>query len=263
MAEDIVAYQSELNSFGISLHRAILDQLAVKVEDAIEDGRIRSQDGKHSVYDFIREILQIKNPWRTWKGFQDVDGDLILRFCSIRFSDESQTKTTPVTDFVGLFYLAYMANCPFSQQLRQSSAILIAKERESDKPKSNRSSIAHLEKALEQSRSDHERYPQSIDHLQDVSGIVNKSQVKQAVLRDFIAGRDYTEIDSKIFVTNDVFNILVMSFKSMRGTDITQLPELIKIKTVEYFQYQERRRMNRRTGQRDSESPGQMPIEFA
>lgn len=246
MAENIVAYQERLNSFGVSLHRRILDQLVGQVESAIAEGRIRSCEGKHSIFDFLREILERKNPYDVWKNFQNQDQDSILVSASIKFPGESQTKTTPVTDFVGLFYLAYMANCPFSQQLRQSSAILIAKDRKPLELETDLADrIAQLEKALEETHEALDSFPCTLERLHDVTGIVNKSQVKEAVLRDFLEGRDYIWADGRLAMSQDTFNILVLSFRSVKGTDLSQLPEIIRVNTAEYFRVHRRRKNDR------------------
>lgn len=89
-----LAYQSELGNFGISLHGRIIDALISEIENAIADGRIRSQDGKHSVFDFIREILKRKNERSTWAGLLKKD-PIIASKCSIfQFEGAGQRETT-------------------------------------------------------------------------------------------------------------------------------------------------------------------------
>lgn len=125
--------------------------------------------------------------------------------------------------------------------------------------------IAELEQLLEELKleketaiANHLVFNFPLDRLHQVSGIVNKSQVKNAVERDFVEGRDYVLVENQIFLNESTFNILVLSFRSIRGTDISQLPETIKITTRVYFQYQEMKRKNRRTAQQ--EDPRQMTL---
>jgi hypothetical protein len=103
MAENIL--DQKLQSFGVSLHSAILGQLVGEIDAAIEDGRIRSQGGKHSVYDFIRVFFENKNPSQAWKTLQESafanlhlvdDGNFVSQ------SGHTGGKSTPITDVAGL-----------------------------------------------------------------------------------------------------------------------------------------------------------------
>jgi tRNA A22 N-methylase len=76
-----------------------------------------------------------------------------------------------------------------------------------------------------------------LDKLHQVSGIVNKSQVKGAILRDFIEGRDYIWADEILCVNESTYSILMVSFRSVKGADISELPEIIRLNTREYFQH--------------------------
>jgi hypothetical protein len=44
MSQNSTKFEAQLNGFGISLHRAIINQLIGEIETAIKDGRIRSQN---------------------------------------------------------------------------------------------------------------------------------------------------------------------------------------------------------------------------
>jgi hypothetical protein len=111
--------------------------------------------------------------------------------------------------------------------------------------------VETLERSLASTRDALENYSYTLDKLWRDSGIVNKSQVKDAILRDFILERDYTWADDLLCVNESTYYILMMSFRSMKGADINQLPEIIRVKTKEYFQYHRRKRMNNRTAQAD------------
>ena len=148
----------------------------------------------------------------------------------------------PITDLNGLIYIAYFANCDFSHSLRASSAAYFAADRQNTQPTAT---VAQLENALD-------NFPNTLEKLWKVSGIVNKSQVKQAILRDFVENRDYIWAGKKLCVSDSTFHILAISFRSLKGSDVQELPEIIQLKTREYFKYQADKKMNRRLPQ-DSE----------
>lgn len=53
-----------------------------------------------------------------------------------------------------------------------------------------------------------------------------------------------------ILCLNDsTYHILAISFRSLKGADIDQLPEIIQLKTRDYFRYQADKKMNRRIAQ--------------
>lgn len=245
--KDSIKFEQQLNGFGISLHRAIINQLIGEIEAAISEGRIRSKDERYSVYDFIREILRKKSERETWKRFTE-EFPAVVTFCDIwQFPGERQRKT-PVTDFAGCLYIGYFANCEFSHNLRASSASHFAGERQSS-PQPNQ--VEQLERSLEATKTALQGYPYTLEKLWRDSGIVNKSQVKGAILRDFVEGRDYIWADDILCMDESTYSILILSFRSLKGADISQLPEIIKLETRKYFHYQLQKRMNRRVAQVD------------
>lgn len=129
---DIVRIQSELSNFGISLHQRTVEVLIGEIEQAIADGRIRSKNGKHSIFNFIRVILNQKSEYESWKRFVSQDPDT-LTFCEgVKFDrkDGKLANTeSPATDLFGLVYIAYMSSGEYSQQLRRSSASYFVKSR--------------------------------------------------------------------------------------------------------------------------------------
>jgi hypothetical protein len=46
-------------------------------------------------------------------------------------------------------------------------------------------------------------------------------------------------------MNDSTFDILIVSFRSLAGADISQLPEIIQLKTREYFQYQATKKKNK------------------
>jgi hypothetical protein len=127
-----------------------------------------------------------------------------------------------------------------------------------DRP--NPDTVKDLENKLIQTKDVLNNFPISIDELQLTTQIVNKAQIKAAIVRDLEPIKDYVEMDGKIYVTLSMYHILTMSFRSEAGTDISRLPEILKVQTLEYFRLQEKRRANVRMGKRDKTSPGQIPL---
>lgn len=133
---NILNHRQDLNKLGISLHSRIVGILVDQIEEAICEGYIRVEyvDGKEwfSIYDFVRVILVLKSEWIVWKRFIEGDSD-IPTFCTlISFTQESGRKSqkSPATNFTGLLYIAYLANCDFSKQLRKASAAHFASDRQ-------------------------------------------------------------------------------------------------------------------------------------
>jgi len=262
----------KLQGFGVSLHQSILGQLVGQIETAIASGEIRSQEGMYSVYDFIRVFSGNRNASQSWKDFVAADQIIIRLTDVVKFAGaRGRSYESPATDMTGLIYIAYMGQGQFSHQLRSSSAVLLAKDFNSFNATPSGAKqkegyvdrIAELEAALEKSVDLHEDFPVTLAMLHKSSGIVSKSQVKKAVKRDFIEDRDYIEMqDGFIYINVPTFYILMISFKALKGADISGLPAILPIATEAYFQYQKMKRMNTRVGQRDQSCPGQMPLDL-
>lgn len=253
MTQNSAVFEQQLNSFGISLHQAIINQLIGEIDQAVSDGVIRSIDGSHSIYDFIREILGKTGERKAWKRFTDEFPDVTVALShSVKLARKDGKKAnleSPVTDIFGLLYIAYTMDSEFSHNLRVSSARLVFSERQSSSQPINQ--VEHLERSLEAATTALNSFPFTLDKLWRDSGIVNKSQVKQAILRDFLEGRDYIWVDKLLCINESTYSILIVSFKSLKGADISQLPEIIRLNTKEYFQHQLQKKMNRRVGQVD------------
>lgn len=125
---DILSLESELSNFGVSLHKRIVEVLIGEIEAAIADGRIRSQNGEGSVFDFIREILKQKSERKVFERFAK-NAPEVVTFChNLKFEGSGQ-RETPVTDLRGFIHMAYLANCDYSQKLRSASASYFAADR--------------------------------------------------------------------------------------------------------------------------------------
>ena len=246
MNTDIVALNQELNTFGISLHKRTIEVLIGEIKKAIADGLIRSKDNKHSIFDFIREILKLKTEREVWKRFAEADSYTVTFCDSVKFDRKDGKKAntdSPATDLFGLVYIAYMAIGEFSQQLRRSSALYFLESRKSfegvtKSPVLESDTVTQLKSALN-------NFPNTLEKVWGTSGIVSKYQVKSAILRDFKEGKDYIFADGILCVNDSTFHILSISFRSLKGTDIDQLPEIINLKTREYFRYQANKKANR------------------
>lgn len=261
MTQNSAAFETQLNAFGISLHRAIINQLIGQIEQAVKDGKIRSQNGIYSVLDFIREILDKKNARDGWKRLTN-NVPSTVGFCdSVKFprKDGKQANAfSPGTDMAGLIWIAYVSESEFSFNLRTSSSQLILADRQNSPQSVN--PVEELERSLEAAHTALDCFPFTVEKLWRDSGIVNKSQVKGAILRDFLEGRDYIWVDKRLCMNESTYNILIISFRSVKGADISQLPSIIKLETEKYFQYQWQKKMNKRVAQSDRSSENQMSL---
>jgi hypothetical protein len=73
------------------------------------------------------------------------------------------------------------------------------------------------------------QFPKTLTELHKISGIVKRSQVEGALIRDYKPGIDYIVLNGQFLLSDDTFNWLVVSFRSQRGTDISKLPEIIPL----------------------------------
>jgi hypothetical protein len=107
-----------------------------------------------------------------------------------------------------------------------------------------------LERQLSLTVSDVPGYTHTLDTLWKDSGIVNRWQVKQAVTRDFVEGKHYYIENGVMQITETCYLILMLNFRSKRGSDVSRLPSLVKIDKEELFQYEQRKRANARNPQK-------------
>jgi hypothetical protein len=128
---NILNHRQDLNKLGISLHSRIVGLLVGQIEEAIADGRIRSEDGKHSIFDFIEVFLDKKNPRQVFSELQNAD-HVVRKMDNMKFirSDGRLNRESPATDLVGLLYIGYTANSEFSVTLRSASAAHFASDRQ-------------------------------------------------------------------------------------------------------------------------------------
>lgn len=103
-------------------------------------------------------------------------------------------------------------------------------------------------------------FPNTLDKLWKTSGIVSKYQVKNAILRDFVEERDYIWADGILCLNDSTYHILGISFRSLKGADVDQLPKIIQLKTRDYFRYQADKKMNRRIAQNSEWEQPLLPL---
>lgn len=117
-----------------------------------------------------------------------------------------------------------------------------------------------FERQYKQAHLNHIEFNYSLNQLHEVSGIVNKSQVKNSVVEYFKLDKDYIIIEKQIMMNQDTYEILVTSFCSARGTDISKLPEYIRLHTESFFKFTEDKRRNRVVAKRQRVPEGQLNL---
>jgi hypothetical protein len=195
-----------------------------------------------------------------------------------RSDGKKANKLSPVTTEFGLIVIAYALPGELGDRLRNASAnlllstigayknnlnaLLTGATNEPSELDTLKTEVAQLRKQLYQAELNHNEFSYSAKMLHQVSQIVSFHQVKEAIKRDFVEGRDWVRVGKQIFTNESTYNILVISFRSLRGTDISQLPAIIKLETRLFFQYQENRRRakNKRTSHRYTD--GQLEIQY-
>lgn len=208
---------------------------------------------------YCQEVIQVDHhDWMrdTLRKYQSV---IELRFGSIRF--ETASKTRSVTGRSNpkpeIYALLTEAQCnallTFSRNIgkvAEAKLDLIADFEQAKQfvRQSFTQRLATTEIAA-QLKTALTTFPNTLDKLWKTSGIVSKYQVKNAVLRDFVEERDYIWADGILCLNDSTYHILAISFRSLKGADIDQLPEIIQLKTRDYFRYQADKKMNRRIAQ--------------
>lgn len=129
MTQNSASFEQQLNSFGISLHQAIINQLIGEIESAISNGAIRSNDGRHSVYDFIREILGKKSAIQVWSRLSvSLSKDILILYEGKSYLQGNRRRQTPTTNMLGLLIIAHALGYGQSARKERGSAELSVKE---------------------------------------------------------------------------------------------------------------------------------------
>jgi hypothetical protein len=181
---NILNYSQGLSNFGVSLHSRIVNLLLVEIENAVIDGRIRSQSGKHSIFDFIKEILGKKTEREVWKRFT-ADFPVVVTFCDfIPFVQKSGRtgRPAPATNTTGLLYIAYFADCDYSHKLRSASASYFAADPMSSTPQI--AAPAYTAPTF--------TYP--VAQLKAIANYCTLAYTKAAIRRDYVEGLHYVVV---------------------------------------------------------------------
>lgn len=156
----------------------------------------------------------------------------------------------------GAEYLLYLINVERQYRSQLERQFTISGEGDTE-TKAMRQEVESLRMQLAAVET-REKFCKSLKELHEISGIVNKSQVKGAVMLSFTEGEDYIVDGKDLRMTSDTFAILILSFRSRRGADITKLPQTIAVQSQRYFAYHHQKRSNTRRAHR--ECPGQMSL---
>jgi hypothetical protein len=119
--------------------------------------------------------------------------------------------------------------------------------------------LQQLERQLSLTALDTPGYPHTADELWKDSGIVNRYQVRDAIKRDFTEGRHWYCENGQIHISEICYKILLLNFRSKRGSSISKLGDRLNIPVAELYEYEQRKRSNTRNPQKYSD-PMQMSL---
>jgi hypothetical protein len=110
--------------------------------------------------------------------------------------------------------------------------------------------LAHLERQLSLTALDTPGYPHTADELWKDSGIVSRYQVRDAIKRDFTEGKHWYCENGQIHISEICYKILLLNFRSKRGSSISKLGDRLNIPVAELYEYEQRKRSNTRNPQK-------------
>lgn len=123
--------------------------------------------------------------------------------------------------------------------------------------------VVKLEQQLEPFKKQLETaFDFDLDLLWSMSGLTSeRSYLVNIVLNNFVFGRDFNTTPSatngkpgypatKYYLTNQCFNILVVSLRSLKGVDVKDLPENLVINVNEFYRNETDHGKNKRFGKR-------------
>lgn len=267
-----VEYQTALRRVNISLPLSLVQELLDIIDQLKDAGKVRADDGQYSAFDFIGNVVEKGGSRKVWERLVDEHPEVVTFCHNFQFKGAGQRKT-PVTNELGMLYIAFLLPGELGKRLRKASSDLISSTiaaykdnlsklfEQSAEPEVDqlRARILELEQQLQSAT-----YPHSWSELHHRSGIVNKYQVRDAIKDYFAEGTDYVVEGKELMLSPSCFYILLVSFRSLKGTDIAGLPKIIAIETIRYFQYLEIKRKNTRCGSRKTqevEGQQKLPIE--
>lgn len=257
MANNNIPYSQQLSTLGVSLHHAIIKTLVKEIRDAIADGRIRSQDGKHSIFDYLREILKLKGERKNWERLLDNNPDTVRICHSVKFERSDGKKAnleSPASDLAGLIYIAYLASCEYSEKLRSASAALFATETETDEP---RNPIAPA--------FDDEDFPYSISQLTEITNYSGDTYTRAAIRRDYVENIHYKMVGKQMQLSEKCMGLAITGSRSKKGINRKKCPE-IQISIADCIDHHEAKaanKINARLARKSKyECPGQLSFDL-
>jgi hypothetical protein len=96
-----------------------------------------------------------------------------------------------------------------------------------------------LERQLSLTALDTPGYPHNADELWKDSGIVSRYQVRDAIKRDFTEGRHWYCENGQIHISEICYKILLLNFRSKRGSSISKLGDRLNIPVAELYEYEQ------------------------
>lgn len=255
-------YQVALRRINVSLPIELIEELLDLMGQLKDAGKVRQSDNKqHSVLDFIGNVVEKTGPRVVWKRLLEAHPDTVT-FCNSvklpRIDGKKGNLDSPVTNELGLMTIAYLLPGKLGDRIRKASAQLVVEAlagyrgnldllfAQSDTAIEQVSSellsrIGELEAQLQTAK-----YPFTWTYLHSCSGIVSKYQVRDAIVQYFVEGEDYRKDGKEWYLSPSVFYILLVSFRSLKGTDTSELPKFIVMETQRYFRFLEQHKANQR-----------------
>lgn len=251
-----IPYTQQIVKLGITFHHKAINLLIGEIKQAIADGRIRSASvDKFSIFDFISEVLQLKNERDAWIRFVEADPQTVAFSDSFTFNRSNGRKgnaKTPVAGLDGLIYIGFMASCKYSQKLRSHSATLIASDLFSD---AQHDPIAPT--------YDDPCFPYSVSQLTEVANYSNDKYSRAVIRRDFVERLHYVIVGREMRLTDKCLMLAINSSRSKRGIEYNKLPMITisPAESITYHQAKSERKINSRLLRRSRwECEGQLSL---
>lgn len=256
-------YQVALRRINVSLPLELVEELLDLMSQLKDTAKVRqTDDGRYSVLDFIGNVVEKVGSRVVWKRLQTSYPEVATKMLQPHQFPGVGQRLTPVATELELIYIATLLPGDLGNRLRKASSQLVVEALASYRNNLNLlfaqsntpaeqinsellSRIAELEAQLQTAQ-----YPFTWTYLHQVSGIVSKYQVRDVIAQYFVEGEDYQKEGKEWHLSPSTFYILLVSFRSLKGTDISELPKFIVMETQRYFRFLEQRKANQRLAKR-------------
>lgn len=235
MATKILArqYAAALRKINIALPVELVQEILDIINRIRFTGMLRMSDnGMFSVYDYIQHGAGKTNPRRTWKDLiqkyeelEELDDVRKTYSAKVSRSDgKAASSETPVTDILGLLIIQYLLPGELGDRLRVASAKLVLATASGyfDGVKEKLEGTFELN-AIAPDASDApplNPFPYTWEMLWKDSGIVDKYQVRDAIIRDFIDGKHYRWSAKALEISAVCYQILMLNFRAKKEADV-------------------------------------------